>query len=336
MPVQPPRTADLVVPTIGRASLDVLLAALAGDVAAPVASLTLVDDRPEPDSEDLEKRVAAAGFGRPTTVLTTGGRGPAAARNAGWRSGSAPWVVFLDDDVVPQPGWGDGLAADLAAADAPAAVGAGVGVVPGRVHVPLPPDRAPTDWERQVGGLATAPGWLTADLAVRREALEEVGGLDERFPAAYREDTDLELRLRDAGWAAARGLRLVHHPVGPAGRWASLRRQRGNADDVLLARLHGRDWRDRTGEPRGGFRGHLVTVAAGATAVTALAARRRRLAAAAAGLWAGRTATFAWRRIAPGPRSRDEVTTMVLTSVAIPPAAVAHRARGWWRWRTAR
>ena len=73
-------------------------------------------------------------------------------------------------------------------------------MVAGRVHVPLPAGRAPTDWERQVGGLATAPGWLTADLAVRRQVLEEVGGLDERFPAAYREDTDLELRVRGAGW----------------------------------------------------------------------------------------------------------------------------------------
>jgi hypothetical protein len=186
-----------------------------------------------------------------------------------------------------------------------------------------------------VGGLATAPGWLTADLAVRRAALDGVGGLDERFPRAYREDTDLELRLRDAGWSDAPGRRAVSHPVGPADRWTSVRRQRGNADDVLMARLHGRGWRDRTGEPPGAFTSHLVTVAAGAAALGALAARRPRVAAGAAALWAGRTGRFAWQRIAPGPRTRAEVTTMALTSVAIPPAAVAHRARGWWRWRRA-
>ncbi|MFB9339831.1 transferase, partial [Actinoplanes octamycinicus] len=40
-------------------------------------------------------------------------------------------------------------------------------------------------------------------------------------------------------------------------------------------------------------------------------------------------------RIAPGPRDRQEVTTMLLTSVAIPPVAIAHWLRGWWRWRSA-
>ena len=327
----PPPAVDVVVPTVGRPALDALLVALAGMTSAPIALVTLVDDRPRPDPEELARRVTDAGVGHRWTSRATGGRGPAAARNAGWRVGSAPWVVFLDDDVVPHPGWGAALAADLAAVDGDPAVG----IVAGRVVVPLPEGRRPTDWERQVAGLATAPGWLTADLAVRRAALAGVGGLDERFPRAYREDTDLELRLRDAGWAGAPGRRAVDHPVGPADRWTSVRRQRGNADDVLMARLHGRRWRERTGEPRGAFRGHVVTVAAGLGALGALAGRRPRAAAAAGALWAGRTAAFAWRRIAPGPRTRAEVATMVATSAAIPPAAVAHRARGWWRWRRA-
>jgi histidinol-phosphate phosphatase family protein len=39
------------------------------------------------------------------------------------------------------------------------------------------------------------------------------------------------------------------------------------------------------------------------------------------------------RRIAPGPRTFDEISRMVATSVAIPFAAVWHRARGSWRHR---
>jgi HAD superfamily hydrolase (TIGR01662 family) len=53
-----------------------------------------------------------------------------------------------------------------------------------------------------------------------------------------------------------------------------------------------------------------------------------RTAAVAAGLWLAGTAEFAWRRIAPGPRDRDEVRRMLFTSVAIPPAATWHTARG--------
>ena len=48
-------------------------------------------------------------------VVRSGGRGPAAARNAGWRATATPWVAFLDDDVLPPAGLGRRrLAADLA------------------------------------------------------------------------------------------------------------------------------------------------------------------------------------------------------------------------------
>ncbi|MFC8616199.1 hypothetical protein ACFT9M_07250, partial [Micromonospora purpureochromogenes] len=49
--------------------------------------------------------------------------------------------------------------------------------------------------------------------------------------------------------------------------------------------------------------------------------------------WAAGTAEFAAVRIAPGPRTRDEVSSMLLTSALIPPVAVANWVRGWWRHR---
>ncbi|WP_344209902.1 D-glycero-alpha-D-manno-heptose-1,7-bisphosphate 7-phosphatase, partial [Actinomadura livida] len=49
---------------------------------------------------------------------------------------------------------------------------------------------------------------------------------------------------------------------------------------------------------------------------------------AAAGVWCALTAGFAHRRIRPGPRTPAEVVKMLVTSAAIPPAAVWHRARG--------
>src|SRR5919199_608834 len=85
----------------------------------------------------------------------------------------------------------------------------------GRVRVPLPQGRRPTDWERNVAGLERAR-WATADIAYRRDALAEVGGFDERSPRAYREDADLGLRGTAAGWRIAAGARAVLHPVPPA------------------------------------------------------------------------------------------------------------------------
>jgi histidinol-phosphate phosphatase family protein len=306
-----PATApfDVVVPTAGRASLAALLERLDG---AGWQRLIVVDDR---------RRGPALQVPAAAELLRSGGRGPAAARNVGWRAATARWVAFLDDDVLPPQDWGARLTADLGAA------GPRVAATQGRVRVPLPFDRAPTDWERNVAALRDAR-WITADLAVRRAALTDVGGFDERFPRAYREDSDLALRLLDAGWRLERGAREVVHPVTPAGRWASVAKQAGNADDALMAALHGPGWRERAGAPRGRLRAHVATAAAGVGALAAAAARRPRAAAGLAGAWALATGELAWRRIAPGPRTRDEVATMLATSAAIPFAAAFQHVRG--------
>jgi histidinol-phosphate phosphatase family protein len=157
-------------------------------------------------------------------------------------------------------------------------------------------------------------------MAYRRDALSLVGGFDERFPRAYREDADLGLRLERAGLRLALGERRVLHPVGEAVPWVSLAKQAGNADDVLMRALHGRRWRERAGVPRGRRPRHLAVAAAG------LLAPRSRLAAAA---WALGTAELAWARIAPGPRTPREVATMLWTSALMPFAAAAWWLRGW-------
>jgi histidinol-phosphate phosphatase family protein len=311
---------DIVVPSAGRASLQRLLEALAAGGGPRPGALILVDDRPAPDRVGLAAGVPSGLAGR-VEVLATGGRGPAAARNAGWRASRAEWVAFLDDDVVPPPGWAAALRRDLAAAPAEVAGSQG------RVRVPLPAGRRPTDWERNVAGLERAR-WATADMAFRRAALAAVGGFDERFPRAYREDADLALRLRAAGHRLTVGERDVCHPVPRAGRWTSVRKQAGNADDVLMRALHGRDWRARAQAPAGRLGAHRVTTALLAGALGAAAARRRTAAGALGATWLAATARFAWQRIAPGPRTPDEVATMALTSALIPPTATAHWLTG--------
>ena len=261
-------------------------------------------------------------------VLRGPAAGPAAARNAGWRAARAEWVAFLDDDVAPSDDWLERLAGDLAGLDAVVAGSQG------RLHVPLPDDRRPTDWERNVKGLERAR-WATADMAFRRSALAAVGGFDERFTRAYREDADLALRLLDAGYRLVVGERRCDHPVGPAGPWTSVRLQAGNADDALMDALHGPGWRERAGVPPGRFRRHVSTTALGAAALVAHAAARRdpRLwltatsALGAAG-WLAGTAELTWARVAPGPRTAAEIATMALTSAALPAAAVYHRLVG--------
>jgi histidinol-phosphate phosphatase family protein len=139
------------------------------------------------------------------------------------------------------------------------------------------------------------------------------------------------LRVLDAGWRLTRGRRTAQHPVRPADRWISVRLQRGNADDPLMRALHGRHWRARAGVPRGRRARHVAVTAAAALALASLLARRRWLAATSAAVWLAGTAEFAWARIAPGPRTRDEVLTMLATSAVLPAAATAHWIAGWLR-----
>jgi histidinol-phosphate phosphatase family protein len=294
---------DVVIPTSGRPSLANLLDSLESGVGPRPDRVIVVEDRD--------------------------GRGPAWARNRGWREATSEWVAFLDDDVVLPAEWRTRLAEDIA--DPPAHV---VGSQ-GRVRVPLPEDRRPTDWERNVRGLEHAR-WATADMAYRRWALAAVGGFDERFERAYREDADIGLRLTAAGLRIDAGGRHVLHPVRPANAAVSLRLQAGNADDAAMRALHGRGWRERAGAPRGRLPAHLATTAAAAAAVGAAVAGHRRAAACAAAAWLGATAEFAARRIAPGPRTPREIATMAWTSALLPPLAVFHRGRGELRHRSAR
>src|SRR3954467_382314 len=257
----------VVVPTIGRPSLDALLDALAAAPGERPAELVLVDDRPtgeplRPDRPGLP----------PVRVVRTGGGGPARARNLGWRVARTEWIAFLDDDVVPDRDWYQRLGEDIAA------LGPDVAGSQGRVRVPLPDDRRPTDWERGTAGLATS-SWITADLVYRRAALAAVGGFDERFPRAFREDSDLALRVMDTGSRLIRGQRWITHPVRPVDRWVSVRVQAGNADDVLMRRLHGPDWRRRADAALGRRPQHMAVTAAALAAVGLAVARRPRAAA---------------------------------------------------------
>jgi histidinol-phosphate phosphatase family protein len=332
----------VVVPTVGRPCLQECLDALDKAVSAGAFAprqVVLADDRR--DTPDPLPVAVPAELADLVTEVTLEGRGPATARNAGWRAAvPSEWVVFLDDDVLVTPEWAEQLAADLAGA-AP-----DVGGVQGVIEVPWRHGSRPADSQRATLRLASAP-WITADMAYRRAALADVGGFDERFPRAYREDSDLALRVRDLGWSLRRGRRRAEHPVRPANPWASIRAQAGNADDAAMRRQHGPDWRRRAGAAAGRRSVHLTTCALGAGAVllAGVATARnagtrggiaaRRAAVVCASGWLGLTAEFAARRIAAGPRTWRETGAMLATSAVIPPLAAWHWLAGTWRARDA-
>ena len=111
---------------------------------------------------------------------------------------------------------------------------------------------APPAWRPRGGSLRT---WPTA-----RDVLRRVGGFDERFPRAFREDADLALarprrRLRAGAWASD----VPSIRYGPAGWWASLQPTARQRRRRRMDRVHGRDWRRRAEAPLGRRPLHLLT-----------------------------------------------------------------------------
>jgi glycosyltransferase involved in cell wall biosynthesis len=161
----------------------------------------------------------------------SGGRGPAATRNEGWRRSSGDLVCFLDDDVVVDPGWARAmLEAHRAHPDA---------VLQGRTE-PDPAEAGLQDAFSHSRSV-TALDWnyATCNIAYPRALLERLGGFDEayRFPSA--EDTELGWRAREAG-APTRFVDAARawHAVRRLGVVALVRRMPIKADVARLTRRH--------------------------------------------------------------------------------------------------
>ena len=163
------------------------------------------------------------------------GRGPAAARNVGWRATETAWVAFLDDDVLPRSGLGRRPGRRPGRRCRPRWPAS-----QGRLRVPLPADRRPTDWERVTAGLAGARLGDRGHGATGARRWSRVGGFDERFPPGLpggrRPGAAAARRRLRAGRGAAR---QVDAP-GAAGRRLGVRtdpgRQRRRRADAPAAR----------------------------------------------------------------------------------------------------
>jgi glycosyltransferase involved in cell wall biosynthesis len=309
---------SVVVPTHGRPAmlLRCLEALAAQTLARGDYEVIVVSDGP-----DARSRAAIDASACAVRHLALARRsGPAAARNAGWRAASGLIVAFTDDDTVPHPDW---LAEGLAA------LAEGYDAVTGRIVMPLP--RLPTDYERDAARLAEAE-FVTANCFVTVEMLEAVGGFDERFTLAWREDSDLHFALLAHGAVVGRAPRaLVVHPVRPA-RWGvSLTQQRKVSFDALLYKKHRRLYRERIrGAPRLDYYAVVATLLA---AVTALALGAKAVAVVLGVAWLAMTLRLAARRLAGTRRDWRGVGEMVATSAAIPLLAVFWRAVGAVRYR---
>ncbi|MFT0167688.1 glycosyltransferase [Paraburkholderia mimosarum] len=314
----------VVVPTYRRpALLESCLAALcAQDLAPDDYEIIVCDDGPSDATRAVVERAAAQHGPRGLDVRYLPVRetqGPAAARNAGWRAARAPLIAFTDDDTVPDRGWLRAGVAALAHAEAAA----------GRIVMPL--GDPPSDYERDASGLAHAE-FATANAFVQRATLVRVGGFDERFTAAWREDSDLHFAMLQAGARIVRADdAVVMHPVRPA-RWGvSLAQQRKSRFEALLFRKHPALYRERIGSgPPLLYYGVLISTLAFAVA---LACGQPKIALAALAAWFALTAVFCARRLRDTRHDARHVGEMIWTSLWIPLLSIFWRLQGAVRYR---
>jgi GT2 family glycosyltransferase len=180
--------------------------------------VVVIDDGGEPPVAASD----VAAFPR-ARLLRAAGRGPAAARNLGVREARGAFILFTDDDALPEPGWLEAACRFLDASPSCVGVG-GVTVSP------------PFDYLYEESVACDVPAYWTCNVAYRREALEKLGGFCEGFRC--NEDLDLGYRALGLGRVGfAPEMRVVHVPRRVSVRQL-IARGRLVSNDVLLVSRH--------------------------------------------------------------------------------------------------
>ncbi|MGG5809977.1 glycosyltransferase [Falsiroseomonas sp. CW058] len=235
--------------------------AFARDPLLRDSEIIYVLDSPEQRGEAEHLLRGHCGLAGLAVTLVTHARnaGYATACNSGAAVATAPVLLQLNSDVVPdQPGWLQPMLAHLAADPRISCVGPKLMFDDGSLqHAGLYFARGPgNDWFNchyfkgfprhypDANRARRVPGVTGAAMLMRRSAWDEVGGFHADYIVGDYEDSDLCLRLREAGGE------ILYEPKAELYHFErqSIAQHGGYAGTVAAAynrRLHHRRWADR-------------------------------------------------------------------------------------------
>ena len=248
-------------------------------------------------------------------------KGPAAARNIGWQQAKGILIAFTDDDTLPNPSWLNNIW--RAYKGEPQIAFTGV------VKVPL--NHPPTDYEKNTAGLETAE-FVTANCCCTKSALQKVGGFDERFFMAWREDSDLEFQLM------LHNIPIVHlpdavvvHPVRKAPWGISMKEQKKGLFNALLYKKHPQLYRLKIQQvPPWNY--YVMVIAFFVFAMATIFGLQT-LALLSFLSWGLLLFVFISKRLRHTSKAAGHVAEMVVTSVCIPFISVYWQLYGAWRYK---
>ena len=224
---------DVVLPFRGsQEQLERVAERLAALKLLPGDTVTIADNR-SVASDAAREHVRILGAGELQTSYH--------ARNRAVAQGSAPWIVFLDADVLPPPDLLDRYFATPPQDATGILAGAVVDEEPQAPAAPAPRYAWLKSSMSQEITLAH-DGWAfaqTANAAIRRDAFTQVGGFEPKIRSGG--DADLCFRIRAAGWKLERRQEatVVHHNRQTIPRMLAQRARHGAGAQWLAQRWPG-------------------------------------------------------------------------------------------------
>jgi len=312
------RKVSVVIPTYKRPKLliDCLTALSKQTLSKEDFEVIVVSDGPDEETLNsirpwLESKELKTNF-----LQTPEKKGPATARNLGWRSAKHPLITFTDDDCQPAPEWLETFIRHYNDEE--------FIVFSGHTYVPLSDN--PTDYELNIGNLQTAD-FITANCACTYKALLKVNGFDERYKAAWREDSDLEfkfisqkipiLKIKDA---------VVVHPVRQAPWGVSIKEQKKGIYDALLFKKFPQLYRSKIqAKPLWNY--YLINVLWIVLFISIITNNTMGIIF-VLGLQLLLLSTFVYKRLQSSKKSLSHILEMLGTSIIIPSLSVFWRIYG--------